>query len=98
MINNQDFLILKRVFLNPKKHKNTGNVKVNGAITDHLPHRLEMCVYENMPNEIYLLRLESEEKTDDSIDDTWHPSIESAIKQATYEFYVDPSDWEDLAH
>ena len=98
MTNSEDFLVLKRVYLNPKKHNNTGNVRVNGLITDHLPHRLEICIYENTPNEIYLLRLESTEKTDDSIDDTWHPSIKSAIKQAKYEFNVNPKDWEDLAH
>ena len=93
-MSNEALTVLKRVYLNLEKHHNTGNVKINGLIESRLPDRLEICHYKNVSDAFYLLRLESEEKTDDSIADTWHPSIESAIEQAEYEFNVHPNDWE----
>ncbi|WP_147449016.1 hypothetical protein [Corallococcus terminator] len=38
----------------------------------------------------YLIRLSAQGQY---IADTWHPSIEEAMRQAKHEFSVDPGDW-----
>jgi hypothetical protein len=89
------FTVLKIVYLDPYKHQNTGNVRVDGSIADDLPERLEICIYKNIPDAFYLLRLEPKEKTDDSTADSWHPTLRNALEQAEYEFNVQTNDWVD---
>ncbi|WP_147443146.1 hypothetical protein [Corallococcus sp. AB011P] len=38
----------------------------------------------------YLFRLGANELP---LDDTWHPSLEEAMRQAKFEFSVGPADW-----
>ena len=91
-------IVSKRVFLKPIKNYRTGNTKetINGIIQTYIPYKLEIMTYPDMDGGgFYLVSMNVE---NEDINDTWHPNLQDAIEQATYEFNVDPSDWEDLAH
>lgn len=88
-------VIFKRVFLNPKKHYRTNKVRetINGEVQTYLPYKLEIMNYSGEYTDgFYLVSMD---KDNEDINDTWHQTLLDAIKQAEYEFNVQPSDWMD---
>ncbi len=84
------FSVIKKVLLQ-QHHFNTGKVRhyVLGSIAPD-PKELRIVSYQNDPG-YYLLYIDAKGK---EITDTYHDTIEAAIKQAEFEFNVKKNEWE----
>ena len=97
-----DYKVIKKIVLSPK-HEPTGKTKhfrtldVDSSL-DRLslerteiqaPHSLEIIQFEN--DVVYYLIYKDE--FDQELIDTYHETLESAFKQAKWEFNVETGDW-----
>ena len=90
-------VVLKRVFLNPEKHYRIDVVRknINRELQIYIPYKLEIMNYpDDNGNEFYLVSMD---KNNEDITDTWHQTLQDAIKQAEYQFNIQPSEWIDCS-
>ena len=94
------YLIHRRITLKPK-HRPTGNtVHRSGIISDEgelikgseLPAPHSLMIAQLLPDPGYLLLYLDEEG--EEITDAYHESLEQALDQATWEFNVEPDEWD----
>jgi hypothetical protein len=88
------------MILRAKVHTVTGNTRhYLGAVVDGSPVPLvpladpvwvELTV-EN--GDVYLYRMDAE---GDCITDTWHETLDEAMRQATFEFGIQPDQWTEV--
>lgn len=88
-------LIFKRVLLNPEKHyiSDTERKNVKQELQKYSPYKLEIMNYSGKnEDEFYLVSMD---KNNEDITDTWHETLEDAIRQAQIQFNVHPDEWLD---
>jgi hypothetical protein len=87
-----DFQVNARARLGPN-HKPTGRTRhyTNGVL-NATPLHLAIGRYPDVPG-YYLLYLDQH---GEELNDTYHDTIEAAMRQAQWEFSIKPCDWEVL--
>jgi hypothetical protein len=82
--------ILREVQLDPLRHRSTGKTRhfVGGAPWEGT-RGLRIVRFESEAG-FYLLYLDESGR---EVTDTWHQSLSDAMKQANFEFSVEPDDW-----
>ncbi len=83
-------VILRDIVLDPERHRPTGKTRhiVGGELWEGA-RGLRIVRYA-ADGGFYLLYLDESGR---EVTDTWHESLEDALRQATFEFNVDPEDW-----
>jgi hypothetical protein len=72
-------------------HVSTGKTRhIHGAAEIPAPHQLRIVKYEGDPG-YYLLYCDESGK---ELTDTYHDTLDAAMLQATWEFNVQPDEWE----
>lgn len=90
-----NMVLIQSVKLDLLQHSRTGNTRHfrGGRELLELPHELRIEKYQHSDGSIdyYLIHCDS---LGNELTDTWHDSLERAMKQAEREFGVQPNEWQ----